>query len=458
MGDDTQNGQSINTDLDLPGEDEGNSYFEEDRDLLREADLLMKDQSGFKIVNEEITVDLPGAQEPRTPPPSVVAAPDQPQRVEPEDSLPRPAPSQRQPRITPRVDPALQKEARHQIDQMIQQYQTDTAAIVSLSKKSSSSPQVPPVVQEAVSAPFAQTMKPEGSASVIHRIIADLHLSFESDLLRQRFLHIARSRLCNARTSGQTREALMRPKKVGGIEWSELLASSVTERLDLAAEPAGVKDSAVSTSSSLTDRYRQSIIKKIAEAEQQAHEVPASPTDHAPVLADATSASAASAQQAIMAQIQKLKEPAALTEDVALGSESQPSVPRIRRDHRDPARPILEDILPGAFSRPIGPVGELQTVTIVDFRRFSGTVSDRTQHLLEKFQLLEEDSWTRRAEGVNAWKRSPLNQLYVRIGMESMERAVPVERVIQERASSQKETLLMEEFNAIADLNKHLRY
>ena len=53
---------------------------------------------------------------------------------------------------------------------------------------------------------------------------------------------------------------------------------------------------------------------------------------------------------------------------------------------------------------------------------------------------------------------SPLNQLYVRIGMESMERAVPVERVIQERASSQKETLLMEEFNAIADLNKHLRY
>jgi hypothetical protein len=470
MEDDTQNGQSMNSGLDLPGDAEGSSRFDEDRDLLREADLLMKDRSGFKIVNEEITVDLPDAQEPRLANAPAALGPNQPVRVEPERPLPPPAPSQRQPRAAPTVDPALQKEARRQIDQLIQQYQTDAAAISTTSRPATSAaPNEPRPIKKPVTPPpavaptrgIAQTPPPESPtegpkrgtpiAPIINEIIAALHLTFEDDAQRHRFLHIAQSRLRNVRTSAQTRETLTRPKKVGGMEWDELLAASVTERLDQFVEQGRFTDSKVSVPASapsvLSNRYRQSIMKKIVEAERSA-----------PSEMNSAGATAVNAQQEVLAQIQKLKEPEAMTESVALGHPSESSPLRVRRDHRDPGRPMLEDIKPGSFSRPVGPVAELQTITVVDFRRLPGGIHDRTQHLLEKFQLLEEDSWTRRSEGINAWKRSPLNQLYVRMGIESMERAVPVQQIIQERTAGQKETLSLEEFNAIADLNKHLRY
>ena len=109
-------------------------------------------------------------------------------------------------------------------------------------------------------------------------------------------------------------------------------------------------------------------------------------------------------------------------------------------------------------SKMTGPVDELRTLTLMDFRRLGADTKQAVAHIVEKIELLGEESFGKRAEGTNAWRQSPLYKLYLEMGVESMERGEPIGIVISRRSTSNRPYLSEHEFTAVADLNQNLRF
>ncbi|HCU47477.1 TPA: hypothetical protein DIC39_00205 [Patescibacteria group bacterium] len=61
-------------------------------------------------------------------------------------------------------------------------------------------------------------------------------------------------------------------------------------------------------------------------------------------------------------------------------------------------------------------------------------------------------------QAVRAWQASPVYQLYLTLGRESIEQAKSVDSIIATRQADGQETLTLAEFEAIADLNQKLRF
>ena len=84
--------------------------------------------------------------------------------------------------------------------------------------------------------------------------------------------------------------------------------------------------------------------------------------------------------------------------------------------------------------------------------------SDATEKIYGKIQQIEEESFTKKVQAIKAWKQGALSRLYLEIGSQSMEQKIPVNEVIAARQAAGQETLTDVEFEAIADLNRRLRY
>lgn len=107
--------------------------------------------------------------------------------------------------------------------------------------------------------------------------------------------------------------------------------------------------------------------------------------------------------------------------------------------------------------RVYGPVDELKTITLVDWRRW-GSAKEAAKKIQDKINLLAEESLVKKAEGIKAWKDSEVNQLYLNIGVESINQGKSVNEIIIQRRQQNKPFLSEEEFNAVVELNQKLRF
>ena len=101
---------------------------------------------------------------------------------------------------------------------------------------------------------------------------------------------------------------------------------------------------------------------------------------------------------------------------------------------------------------------EIRSLNLTDFRRLASSPEETIKKIKEKIELLEEESFSRKAEAIQAWKQSEINQLYLDIGNESMEKGKSVKEIIESRTMDGRSTLNEEEFRAVGDLNKKLRF
>jgi len=106
----------------------------------------------------------------------------------------------------------------------------------------------------------------------------------------------------------------------------------------------------------------------------------------------------------------------------------------------------------------VGPVEELSTMTLINFRRLGETPHKATAKIKQKIELLENDSYAKRLEGIDAWHKSEVNRFYRLLGQESMRQERGIDDIINERMQDGKPTLSIEEFNSVMELNKDLRY
>jgi len=129
---------------------------------------------------------------------------------------------------------------------------------------------------------------------------------------------------------------------------------------------------------------------------------------------------------------------------------NQPMIKKTE-DQAQGQRPRLDDV---KFSPKLfGPIEELADLKIADFRRLSKDPNEAVNKIIGKLDLLEDESIIKRVEGIKALKQSPLYKDYADIMNQAIKQGRSPEEIIK-----QNPTINMEEFKAIVDLNKNLKY
>lgn len=116
----------------------------------------------------------------------------------------------------------------------------------------------------------------------------------------------------------------------------------------------------------------------------------------------------------------------------------------------------MQDIRPVA-PRLVGPVEELQQLTLQDFRKIAKAPADAATRIVEKLALLEKDSFTKRAEGVKVLRGSPLMAVYAEVMNAALIAKRSAEAELKERLAKDKTALTREEFQALGGLSAQIR-
>lgn len=106
----------------------------------------------------------------------------------------------------------------------------------------------------------------------------------------------------------------------------------------------------------------------------------------------------------------------------------------------------------------ISPIQELAEITLTIFRRLSDNPIDAAQRIINKIYSFEKESFVKRAMAVKYWRQSEVYRLYLEIGKLSMEKNIPIEKIIEQKILAHEKTLTNEEFKAVSDLNKKIRF
>lgn len=271
-------------------------------------------------------------------------------------------------------------------------------------------------------------------------------ISFSDELLQKRFVSLITSRLRDIRTSLQLKELLTRSQKVGGLELS-------LEQADLVIALTEEKAKTIhdhKTIEELEEREKKREEEEIKEAQKQAKIRQAVAREQI--------------KKALQALNQKNREKQEIKVTPQPAPEKKPEVippipiiPKVKRPPQDIlGKPKIVDIK--TPPKTLGPVEEIKSLNLHDFRRLSATPQEAIEKVKEKIELLEEESITEKARGIKAWQQSEIYQLYLDIGNESMNKGISVKEVIASRTMEGRSYLTEEEFKAVGDLNKNLRF
>lgn len=110
-------------------------------------------------------------------------------------------------------------------------------------------------------------------------------------------------------------------------------------------------------------------------------------------------------------------------------------------------------------ARPIsmGPIEELRTMRLIDFRRLASKPGAATDKLRQKLELLRDEGVDRYAAGITAWRESSIYGVYVTM----IKQGLIEGRAVEDIAASDTrdpERLSGEELQAVIELNKSLRF
>lgn len=120
----------------------------------------------------------------------------------------------------------------------------------------------------------------------------------------------------------------------------------------------------------------------------------------------------------------------------------------------DSRKPRLDDVK--VVPKVMGPLEELQFLDIVNFRRLGQSPAEITTKIFGKIKLLEREGYDKMIAGISAWKKSPVNRLYLKM----MQLAIQNGKTIKDISSqtNDKNLLTWPEIEAIINLNSRLTF
>ncbi|MFA5069840.1 MAG: hypothetical protein WC528_01010 [Patescibacteria group bacterium] len=277
---------------------------------------------------------------------------------------------------------------------------------------------------------------------IISKIAARYKLTFSEEIFSKRFISIITARLKEFRNRADTLDLLTRSVKIGGLEYPPELAEQILEDLDKEIPRLQqVKPPQKSKPENIPVTPQEALKKSLIQANVFRSPTPeVVPPKKVPV-------------NPVPLESVPPKPPIPELEPERKEVVSRPMM------HRPPAssaKPRMDDIKSRA--KIFGPIEELKAMTVNDFRRLGTAKATAAQRVADKINLLREDSFHKFAEGLKAWRAGEVYQLYLNMGMESMEKGKSIRETIERMTNAGLPTLSEQEFNSIVDLNRKLRY
>lgn len=121
------------------------------------------------------------------------------------------------------------------------------------------------------------------------------------------------------------------------------------------------------------------------------------------------------------------------------------------------SRPSLDGI---KFETPhlVGLSGELQNMTLAEFRRLARNPQEAAEKIKQKVDLLSAESFEKRIQAIKGYLQSPLQKEYTELVMESFRQGRQVLDFAEEQKNAGKDTLTPEEITAIIQLDSALHF
>jgi hypothetical protein len=140
-------------------------------------------------------------------------------------------------------------------------------------------------------------------------------------------------------------------------------------------------------------------------------------------------------------------------------SINKPKIQQFTKPNRvapDYGKKRIQDVV--AVPKIMSPIDELRYMDCVSFRRMGDSPAAIINKIKQKIAFLEEEKYSRRLEGIKAWRNSPVNKLYLQIGQDSISHNKPINAIIEERKRKGMDFLSQEELEAVIELNQSLRF
>ncbi len=133
-----------------------------------------------------------------------------------------------------------------------------------------------------------------------------------------------------------------------------------------------------------------------------------------------------------------------------------PFVERFSGAQNQGGKSVLDAVKNAPTPKLTGPIDELRTLTLEDFRRMHTDPRSAIKKIEQKIDVLEDDAFEKRIEGIQAFRQSPLFAAYVGLGHQGLLEKKSVDDLMSDRSGDNK--LTQAEFEAIMDLNQSLRF
>jgi len=280
------------------------------------------------------------------------------------------------------------------------------------------------------------SLAPAAIDNKLKEIVSRAQINFGSADLADRFSQILKTYLRGIRNKLETKAALMKPFSSGGLSFDE---DSTAKAILLADKVFNFK----------SDQPIKPLPKiKLPELEKS--DFPPRPE---------ISREAAYDFSKLAVRDDKMKKDLKKIEPESKSDSS--AMPLIKRRFKaenlsQSQKVKIEDVK--YVPRVMGPLDEIKYMDLINFRRLDRDPFRAADKIKSKINLLEEEDYAKKFEGIKFWRLSPINKLYLEIGGLSIGENKPVDVIIEERKIAGSDYLTADEFKAIMDLNKSLRF
>jgi len=271
---------------------------------------------------------------------------------------------------------------------------------------------------------------------IAEKAIASYQLTLDP-ALAGRFKTTLFSFLRDRRTLVDFQEALKRPQAEGGLA----LAAELTEKITNFLKE--IKEKIAAEGGLVIDRQEEERIMQKSPALAGGDKLVNRPS---PILFQTLSKSGQRPEAALAGR------PLAPITPVASEGVKKTSLPLRRPLKRGTINDVKKEY------KLIGPLEELAGLDLTTFHRLGDNTVDRATKVVSRIESLIKDSLTRKAAGIKAWRSSPLYRMYIAVGQASMEHSIDVAQIIDQYQQANKEIISLEEFEAITDINRQLRF
>ncbi len=315
----------------------------------------------------------------------------------------------------------------------------------------------------------------------IKKQIADvrkqLNIHFSSEELSKRFDNILTTYLRGVRNKIDTKQTLIKKVEIGGLGMTQVFADNVLLLVD-----SGKNNTASKTNTDKKEKEEENLNKnnsslsKEKEPDKKQEKVEKKPDfanlDTRDAYYDFNNMSPEAKKQKEKIKEKSKKEelvPKTKDEYSKEFSDNNSKNDNSELDQKNKGKinisaniassdPLKKKVVDVKAPKLLGPIDELREMTLTDFRRLGESPLQIIKKIQEKFDFLEEDGYAKRLEGIKAWRESPVNKMYLKIGQESIMQKKPINVIISEMEETEKESLSEDEFKAIMDLNRNIRF